>query len=463
MTCAARALLLLLTTVPLAHALEAPALFRGDAAHTGVYAAPATPPAGKLKWRFHTDGAIVASPAVAGDSVYVGSGDHLVYAIDRATGAQRWKFATHGRVSSSPAVVAGTVYVGAYDGKLYAIDAATGKQKWVFATEGERRFAAPHLHGAEPRDEVMPDVFDFFLSSPTVANGTVYFGSGDRHVYALAAADGKLRWKVATAQVVHASPAVADGLVVVGDWDSTLLALDAASGAERWRFQAGRDARIHNQEGFQSSPAIAGGMVFVGCRDSHVYALDLHSGAPRWNYSTGNSWVISSPAVRDGRVYFATSDTGLFIAVDSADRQEALRHRQQATGRCSPRPRSPAAAPSLHRLAQRTPARRRPRLAQDRLGLRDRVLAAHAQGLEPKPDGTPFYEAVRSPTSSTTTWLPAPTRCCRWARCCRRRWWPTGHRVHRQHGRQRLRGGLAPNWQRHPARLSSRLPAASAL
>ena len=309
--------LLLLLAVPLAQALEAPALFRGDAAHTGVYPAPATPPAGKLKWRFHTAGAIVASPAVAGDSVYIGSADHAVYALDRATGAQRWKFATHGRVSSSPAVVGGTVYVGSYDGKVYALDAATGQQKWVFATEGERRFAAAHLHGAEPRDELMPDVFDFFLSSPTVVDDTVYFGSGDRHVYALAAADGKLRWKVATAQVVHASPAVADGLVVVGDWDSTLLALDAASGAERWRFQAGRDDKIHNQEGFQSSPAIAGGTVFVGCRDSHVYALDLHTGAPRWNYSTGASWVIASPAVRDGRVYFATSDTGLFIAVDA--------------------------------------------------------------------------------------------------------------------------------------------------
>jgi outer membrane protein assembly factor BamB len=300
-----------------AQALEAPAEFRGDAAHTGVYAAPATPPAGTLKWRFHTEGAVVASPAVAGDSVYIGSADHQVYALDRRTGAPRWKFATRGRVSSSPAVADGVVYVGSYDGKLYAIDAATGKQKWAFATEGERRFAAAHLHGAEPRDEVMPDVFDFFLSSPVVAGGSVYFGSGDRHVYALDAADGRLRWKTATAQVVHASPALADGLVVVGDWGSTLLALDAATGAERWRFQAGRDDKIHNQEGFQSSAAIADGLVFVGCRDSHLYALDLHTGAPRWNYSTGASWVISSPAVRDGRVYFATSDTGLFIAVDA--------------------------------------------------------------------------------------------------------------------------------------------------
>jgi outer membrane protein assembly factor BamB len=382
---------LLLLVAGAAEALEAPALFRGDAARTGVYAASASAPAGKLKWRFHTGGAIVASPAVAGDSVYIGSGDHQVYALDRATGAQRWKFATKGRVSSSPAVADGVVYVLSYDGNLYAIDAATGQQRWVFATEGERRFSAPHLHGAEPRDEVMPDVFDFFLSSPAVAGGSVYFGSGDRHVYAVDATDGRLRWKATTAQVVHASPAVADGLVVVGDWDSTLLAFDAASGAERWRFQAGRDPKIHNQEGFQSSPAIAGGLVFVGCRDAHLYAVDLRSGAPRWSYSTGASWVIASPAVRDGRVYFATSDTGLFIAVDA----QTGRKLYDVDNHHWPMFSSPALAGDRAYIGTH-----QGRLLAIDLASRKTAWAfeteAARQGLPAltKPDGTPFYEAA---------------------------------------------------------------------
>jgi len=36
--------------------------------------------------------------------------------------------------------------------------------------------------------EVMPDPFDFYLSSAVVSNGTVYFGSGDANIYALDAA-----------------------------------------------------------------------------------------------------------------------------------------------------------------------------------------------------------------------------------------------------------------------------------
>jgi len=374
-----------------AQALEAPALFRGDAARTGVFAAPPVPPAGKLRWQFHTRGAVVSSPVVAGDSVYVGSADHQLYALDRASGTVRWKFPTKGRVSSSPAVAGGLVYVASYDGRLYAVDAATGQQRWSFATEGERRFAAPHLHGSEPRDEVMPDVFDFYLSSPAVAGGIVYFGSGDRHVYALDAADGTLRWKVATKEVVHASPAVADGLVVVGDWDSTLLALDAASGAERWRFQAGRDDKIHNQQGFQSSPAIADGTVYVGCRDSHLYALDLRTGTPRWNYSTGASWVITSPAVRDGKVYFATSDSGLFIAVDARTGRKLF----EVDNHHWPMFSSPALAGGRAYIGTHG----------------GRLLAIDLDGGKPawsfetetareyakaitKPDGTPFYEAA---------------------------------------------------------------------
>ena len=303
------------TTAGAATAVPA-AMFRGDAAHSGTYAAPSLPPQGRLRWRHATGDAIVSSPVVAGDLVIVGSADHAVYAVDRQSGAQRWKFSTGGRVSSSPAVADGMVYVLSYDGRLHALDLATGKPRWSFATEGERRFAATHLHGAEPRAEVMPDVFDFYLSSPAVSGGKVFFGSGDRHVYAVDAATGVLRWKVSTAEVVHASPAVTDGLVVVGDFDSTLLALDASTGAERWRYQAGRDPDIHNQQGFQSSAAIADGMVFVGCRDAHLYALDLRTGAMRWSVPTQGSWVIGSPAVSSGRVIFATSDSGLLRAVD---------------------------------------------------------------------------------------------------------------------------------------------------
>jgi eukaryotic-like serine/threonine-protein kinase len=298
-------------------ALAQDAMFRGNPQHTGVYAGPGISKFTKVRWQFQTQGQVLSSPAIAGDTVYIGSSDHMLYALDRATGAKKWAFKTESRITSSPAVNAGVVYFGSFDGNFYAVEAATGKEKWKFATPGERRFAATHLHGASPAAEVMPDPFDFYLSSPVVENGMVYFGSGDTNIYALDTATGLQKWKFKTGDVVHGSPAISGGVLFVGSWDSFFYALDASSGKEKWRFKTGEDPDIHNQVGLQSSPAIVDGVVYFGCRDSKFYAVDAATGQQKWAFSNKGSWVIASPAVTDGKVYFATSDTGLFHVLDA--------------------------------------------------------------------------------------------------------------------------------------------------
>jgi eukaryotic-like serine/threonine-protein kinase len=309
--------------LPLLAALQAaPAgaqsMFRGDATHAGVAASAAPRQAPKLKWRFPTGDRIVSSPVWHAGTIYVGSDDGQLYAIDAASGRQRWQLATGGPVASTPAVADGRVYVVSYSGGLHAADAATGALLWKFAGEGERRFEAKGLHGQQPRAQTFPDPFDVYLSSPVVANGLVYFGSGDGHVYALDVKAGTLRWKFRTGDVVHASPALADGRLFVGSWDGRFYALDAASGRELWRFQGGVDALMANQQGFQSSPAVVGGIVYTGSRDANVYALDAATGRERWRFSTGASWVNASPAVADGRVHVATSDSSLYHVIDAA-------------------------------------------------------------------------------------------------------------------------------------------------
>lgn len=293
------------------------AMFRGNPQHTGIYDGPGVPAFSKVKWKFHTKGMVFSSPAIANGNAYVGSTDGNVYAVNLETGEQKWKFTTQARVNSSPAVANGTVFFGSYDGNLYAVDGAGGKLKWKFQTEGERRFAAKHIHGSLPLAETMPDPFDFYLSSPVVWNGTVYFGSGDGNIYALAADSGKVVWKFKTGNVVHASPAISEGVLFVGSWDTYFYALDASTGKEKWRFKTGEDHDIHNQEGIASSAAIADGMVYFGCRDSNVYALDERTGEKRWAFYNKGSWVVGSPAVREGKVYFATADTALVHAVDA--------------------------------------------------------------------------------------------------------------------------------------------------
>jgi outer membrane protein assembly factor BamB len=292
-------------------------MFRGNPQHTGVYETQPLTKFNQVQWKFQAGGQIASSPAVVKDTVYFGSLDNNLYAINRSTGTLKWKFETKSRVASSPAVADGVVYFGSFDGSFYAVDAITGKQNWKFDASGERRFTGKHLHGALPVAESMPDPWDCYLSSPVVWEGAVYFGSGDGNVYALDAKSGALKWKFQTGDVVHASPAIADGKLFVGSWDSYFYAIDAKSGKEVWRFKTGEDPEIHNQVGIQSSAAVADGVVYFGCRDSNLYAVDAKTGQKKWAFNNKGSWVIGSPAVRDGKIYFSTSDSGLLYVLDA--------------------------------------------------------------------------------------------------------------------------------------------------
>ena len=67
----------------------------------------------------------MSSPAIGSDgTLYVGSYDNKLYAINGKSGVKLWEFETgfRGNVSSSPAIGSdGTVYVGSFDKKVYAI------------------------------------------------------------------------------------------------------------------------------------------------------------------------------------------------------------------------------------------------------------------------------------------------------------------------------------------------------
>ena len=108
-------------------------------------------------------------------------------------------------------------------------------------------------------------VFPAMFSSPAVANGKVYFGSGSRYVYALNTETGQLIWKVLTDARVSSSPAVAGDRVYLGTDRGVVLALDAADGTEPWRFSA--------EGGVLSSPAVYDNRLFFGSMDRQLYVL----------------------------------------------------------------------------------------------------------------------------------------------------------------------------------------------
>lgn len=56
------------------------------------------------------------------DTVYCGSADGYLYALDYRTGRLRWKYMTGGAITGTPVVYNDTLYVGSTDHNLYAFE-----------------------------------------------------------------------------------------------------------------------------------------------------------------------------------------------------------------------------------------------------------------------------------------------------------------------------------------------------
>ena len=287
-------------------------LHRGDNTTENVLS-PSTVPGIDLDWSYTTGGPVDSSPAVAGGTVYIGSGDGNVYALNAATGALDWSYTTGGPVDSSPAVASGTVYIVSEDGNVYALSAAAGALDWSYATGG-------------PGD-----------SSPAVADGLVYIGTSE-HVDALSAATGAAAWTYDLSfSTSLSSAAVANGVVYIGDNEQNMYALKAATGAVAW------DA---TSAGGRSSPAVANGLVYITAGQD-VEALNAATGAVDWAYNAGIFNSSSSPAVANGVVYIGSADGSVYAFGQSGGTTDGVRRPDPA----ALRPMAALHFPRLHHLS----------------------------------------------------------------------------------------------------------------
>ncbi|GHG58923.1 hypothetical protein GCM10010919_01000 [Alishewanella longhuensis] len=268
---------------------------------------------------------VASSPIVNDGIAFIAAENGNLYAIELETMAIKWIFVAQEALSSTPAIADGQLFVLSMDGHLYALDIAHGTVNWSFKTGGEQRFAAPRLYGVTQTDQPVTDPWDFWLSSPLVANDTVFFGSSDNRVYALATSNGKLKWSFKTGGVVHSSPALTDNILLIGSWDGALYALEADSGKEKWRYQTETEQEFSTWLGIQSSPVVDGNTVFLGSRDGYLYSIQLENGTLNWRYDVKRSWVVPTPLVDEHQIYFGTSDTGQFIALNKQTGEEKWR------------------------------------------------------------------------------------------------------------------------------------------
>lgn len=251
---------------------------------------------GTLKWEFLTGDWIDSSPAIDDSgTIYVGSFDGKLYAINPG-GTKKWEFLIDFGGLSSPAIgTDGTIYIGTEYSGIFAIN-PDGTKKWEFVTEG------------------------MFHSSPAIGiDGTIYIGSMDDTLYAINP-DGTRKWEFITAGAISSSPAIGlDGTIYIGSWDKKLYAINT-DGTKKWSYLTG--GRIEF-----SSPAIGSdGTIYIGSTDSKLYAIDPLCKL-KWSFLTGGQ-IKSSPTIgSDGVIYIGSWDHKLYaINPDGTKKWECQFH-----------------------------------------------------------------------------------------------------------------------------------------
>mgnify|MGYP002784067942 CR=1 FL=1 len=229
---------------------------------------------GKVRWRFGTLGGVLgerkydfadyhhASPTLHGDTLFVGSGDGRVYALDAQTGRALWNFATNDIVHATPVADGSRVFVSSFDGHLYTLDRRDGRLLWRFKSVGHRYFPKGEMQGA-----------------PVLGNGLVYAGSRDYNLYALDAQGGFGHWTKSFPQGWALALTARDTVLYVGTSDDKVLAaLDGRTGRELWR----TDAKFNVFGGCAFGPTT----VHFGTLMGKIFGLDQKTGAVRWVFAT---------------------------------------------------------------------------------------------------------------------------------------------------------------------------------
>lgn len=218
------------------------------------------------------------APIIDGGIVYIASYNGEVYALDATTGVEQWNYKIGSPIAGGAVIANNTLFVGSSSGILYALDLAndTPEERFTFKTENK------------------------IWSTPVVQDGTVYFGSLDHNLYALSASTGEKKWAFKTGASITSAPIVVDKLVYIGSHDSNLYAVNAETGELRWVFDKAGDW-------FWSEVLYDNGTIYAGSLDHYIYAVNAGNGTLLWSFEASDP-INTSPVIAGGVLIVASED-----------------------------------------------------------------------------------------------------------------------------------------------------------
>ena len=236
-----------------------------------------------------------SSPVIKEDTLFIAAADGTISALDKRNGKTYWSSKPGSLIRSTPAIANGLLYAGDVKGTFYTLESKSGKVAWSYKT-----------NGADFNNEQFGFDRNAIISSPTIADSLVLFGSRDGYLYALNRFTGKLSWSY-DYQVswVISTPLVVQGKVIVGTSDGQFIhALNESTGKELWRTRTTAPV--------WSSAMVTGNAIYMPCNDGVLYCLDLASGNMKPHPFIVNDKVFSSPVVSDSFMFFGSDDGRLY-------------------------------------------------------------------------------------------------------------------------------------------------------
>jgi outer membrane protein assembly factor BamB len=193
-----------------------------------------------------------------------------------------WVYQTDSLILSSPAVADGNVYIGSGQ-TYYCLNAQTGGKIWECIIDG------------------------YAEGNPAVENGKIYLVSrsqyGVNKLFCLQADTGQYIWNYTDCYWPF-NPVVYNGMVYFGSLDGYMRCLNALDGTIVWSFAT-------NSIGVSNAPAISDGNVYFGAENGRMYCVDASNGNELWNYST-NGKIMECASISDGKVYFGSVDYEIY-------------------------------------------------------------------------------------------------------------------------------------------------------
>ncbi len=267
-------------------------------------------------WRIPTYADKVVSPAtLAGDMVYIGIGDKGVRGYNRKTGTEVKFDGTNYGVWAKPLVIGETLYVSSLDHYLYALNATTLEQKWKVDLGGAAA-DAPTYDG----------------------QGMLYIGTWNSELVAvdISSETGKVANRYKTKNWVWSSPVYEEGVLYLGDLSGTLYALDAKTLSEKWtippeaevpggirgRVGIAKNITIVRTVNGQAQSEVVPTMIVYGTEGKKAYAVDADK-KPLWTSALVMSDRILSDIliVGNSAVFTTMSEDQLVVALNLSSGQ----------------------------------------------------------------------------------------------------------------------------------------------